>query len=99
MPILDNVLLEAESESVCVTASNSQSTLRVTVKGSGGLRVDRPGRACVPAKIFVEILSTLSCDRMNVLISGPRKAALLSPSEDEFENEPVKLVAMPVKVN
>ena len=48
---------------------------------------------------LVEILSTLSCDRMDVLISGPRKAALLSPSEDEFENEPVKLVAMPIKVN
>ena len=69
MPILDNVLLEAESESICVTASDSQSTLRVTVKGSGGLRVDRPGRACVPAKIFAEILRTVPAGPVEISLN------------------------------
>ena len=69
MPILDNVLLDAEGESVCVTASDSQSTLRVTVKGTGGLRVDRPGRACVPAKIFAEILRTVPAGPVDISLN------------------------------
>ena len=60
LPILDNVLLNVERECVGVTASDSNTTLRVAVKeGGADLHVEQGGSACIPARLFAEILATV----------------------------------------
>ena len=62
LPILGNVLLEAEGAELFITATNLEYGIRVSVPGNGS----RGGRASVPAKILSSLLQSLREEKLEL---------------------------------
>lgn len=58
LPILSNLLVNATSDGLVITASTPETTESVSV----GAKVEKVGGVCVPAKIFSELVSSLPQD-------------------------------------
>lgn len=62
LPILGNILLEAEGNILHITATNLESAIRVAVHGSGA----KAGRVCIPAKIINSFLHTIGDEKVSL---------------------------------
>ncbi len=58
LPVLGSVLLEVRGEKLCLTATNLEYAIQITVEGSGS----KEGRVCVPAKVASSFLQSVRED-------------------------------------
>lgn len=93
MPILSNVLMNADGENITVTATD----LETSFIGSYPARVSKPGRLTVPAKKFYEIVRELPGDEVYLkekensflhLSAGRANFDLVGISADDFPDLP-----------
>jgi DNA polymerase III subunit beta len=88
MPILSHVLLVAKSGQLNLTVSNLETTITVTV----GAKVETAGDFTVPAKTLLEIVSSLSAEKVSLdvtegilsLVCGRFKAKVNGVPASEF---------------
>jgi DNA polymerase-3 subunit beta len=89
MAILANVLLDAQGETLSVTASDLEITYRITIPAE----VLEPGRVTLPAKPFADIVKSLAWDEVSlretenhsvVLTSGTFSTNLFGLSPENF---------------
>jgi DNA polymerase III subunit beta len=64
LPVLANVLLEAEDSRLRIAASNLQMSITVWI----GAKVDRPGTITLPAKTFADLVGRLSKERVDLTL-------------------------------
>jgi DNA polymerase-3 subunit beta len=76
MPILNNVLIEAEGETVAFTATNLDTTIRVRVKAT----VNTGGSITLPAKKLLAIVSAFPEKEVTVEIVGQNSVKITSGS-------------------
>jgi DNA polymerase-3 subunit beta len=69
LPVLANVLIEAEDERLRIAASNLQMSITVWV----GVKIDRPGTITLPAKTFTDLISRLSKERVDLTLEESTK--------------------------
>lgn len=62
LPVLANVLLEAEDSRLRIAASNLQMSITVWI----GAKVDQPGTVTLPAKTFADLVGRLSKERVDL---------------------------------
>jgi len=62
LPILSNVLLKATKEGLQILATNLETGVNIKI----GAKIDREGEITIPAKIFTEIVSSLSTERIDL---------------------------------
>lgn len=60
LPVLASVLLEAEDNSLVITATNLEHAVQLRVPA----RVSRAGKLCVPAKVLYSLLQSLAEDKI-----------------------------------
>lgn len=77
LPILKNVLIEAEGGKVVLTATNLEIAVQASVSG----KVIEEGRATVPAGIFSGLINNLQGERLNIEASG----AALKVATDNYK--------------
>ena len=64
LPVLANVLIEAEDSRLRIAASNLQMSITVWI----GAKVDRPGTITMPAKTLTDLVGRLSKDRVDLTL-------------------------------
>ncbi|MDR1497893.1 MAG: DNA polymerase III subunit beta [Puniceicoccales bacterium] len=74
MPLLMNVLIEAEGETVAFTTTNLDTTIRVRIKAS----VNTSGHITLPAKKLLEIVSSFTEKDVTVEIIGQDSVKITS---------------------
>ncbi|MEW5914726.1 MAG: DNA polymerase III subunit beta [Thermodesulfobacteriota bacterium] len=93
MPILSNVLLEAEGDRLIVAATD----LETSFKGECAARVSKPGKVTVPARKLYEIVKELPADEIYLkeksnnflhLSAGRASFDLVGLSAEDFPNLP-----------
>ena len=93
MPILSNVLLEAEDERLLVAATD----LETSFKGQFSARVSKPGKVTVPARKFYEIIKELPAEEIYLkekennflhISAGRASFDLVGLSAEDFPNLP-----------
>ena len=52
LPILGHVLLDASESGVCLTASNLETTVKITVPA----QVEQPGHTTIPARLLEQVV-------------------------------------------
>lgn len=62
LPILSNVLLKATKEGLQILATNLETGVNIKI----GAKIDKEGEITIPAKIFTEIVSSLSTERIDL---------------------------------
>lgn len=62
LPVLANVLLDAEDSRLRIAASNLQMSMTVWI----GAKIERPGRITLPAKTFADLVGRLSKERVDL---------------------------------
>lgn len=62
LPILNNILLRADIGGLKLTATNLELTITCTIRG----KVDQPGEYTLPAKLFVDYVSLLPNERVDL---------------------------------
>lgn len=62
LPVLANVLLEADDSRLRIAASNLQMSITVWI----GAKVDQPGTVTLPAKTFTDLVGRLSKERVDL---------------------------------
>jgi DNA polymerase III subunit beta len=62
LPVLANVLLEAEGSHLRIVGSNLQMSISIFI----GAKVDRPGRITLPAKTFTDLVGRLAKERVDL---------------------------------
>lgn len=93
LPVLDNILLSAESNKLKIAATN----LEIGVIKNITVEVEIPGEITVPAKTLVELISALSQDKITLesqgdiltVSSGKLKASINGISASEFPAIPL----------
>lgn len=88
LPILANILMEAGDNSVVVTATNLEQAVQFRVPA----RIAKPGKVCVPAKVFSSLLQSLGEDKLDAeaergnlhLRTESRESRLNGSSADDF---------------
>jgi DNA polymerase-3 subunit beta len=95
LPILDDFLFELNEESLTITSSDLETTMRVTIQPD---RSEEPGSVAIPAKILVETLKTfpdipvsfiINVDTLMIEISaGEGKYKLSGHKSDEYPRTP-----------
>lgn len=66
LPVLSHILIEAKSEGLVLSATDLEIGMRVLVTA----KVVEPGKACVPAKMFGEFLSSLNPGKVQLEMKG-----------------------------
>ncbi|MBU4605104.1 MAG: DNA polymerase III subunit beta, partial [Proteobacteria bacterium] len=93
MPILSNVLLEAEDESLTVSATD----LETSFQGHCAARVSKPGKVTVPARKLYEIVKELPAEEIYLkekennylhITAGRASFNLVGLSAEDFPNLP-----------
>ncbi len=95
LPILDDFLFELNEESLTITSSDLETTMRVTIQPD---RSEEPGSVAIPAKILVETLKTfpdipvsfiINVDTLMIEISaGEGKYKLSGHKSEEYPRTP-----------
>lgn len=88
MPILGNILVEADENALVVTATNLEHAVQFRVPA----RISKPGKVCVPAKVFSSLLQSLSEDKLEAeaergnlhLRTEARESRLNGSSTEDF---------------
>ncbi|MGB9637464.1 MAG: DNA polymerase III subunit beta, partial [Microgenomates group bacterium] len=62
LPILSNVLLKATKEGLQILATNLEMGVNIKI----GAKIEEEGEITIPAKIFTEIISSLSAERIDL---------------------------------
>lgn len=62
LPILSHILLDIKQDVLCITATNLESAIELTLHGSGF----SPGRVCVPAKVFSLFIQSIKDERVQL---------------------------------
>ena len=62
LPILGNVLLEADGNTLYITATNLESAIRVAVHGSSA----HSGKACVPVKVLSSFIQSVGDEKIQI---------------------------------
>ena len=62
LPILSNMLLKATREGLQILATNLETGVNIKI----GAKIDKEGEITIPAKIFTEIVSSLSTERIDL---------------------------------
>lgn len=62
LPILNNVLLEAENDELKITSTNLEIGIEVNIR----CKIDNPGKIVVPAQLFSNYISTLPLKNINL---------------------------------
>ena len=96
LPILDDFLFELKDESLTITASDLETTMRVTIKPDMS---EETGTIAIPAKILVDTLKTFpeipiafSINPVNLMIeisAGEGKYKLSGHKSDEYPRTPL----------
>lgn len=66
LPILKNVLIQAKENGIEFVATNLEIGIRVFVRG----KVEQPGSFTVPAQVFLNYISLVSAERVDVELTG-----------------------------
>lgn len=61
LPILNAALLSAQDKALCLISTNLEMALEITIPS----KIEKEGKIAVPAKIFSNLLSSLSDDNLN----------------------------------
>ncbi len=64
LPVLANILLEADESRLRIAASNLQMSITVWI----GAKVDRPGSITLPAKTLADLVGRLSKERVDLVL-------------------------------
>ena len=92
LPVLSNILLETESGKLKVSATNLETGMNLWISS----KIDKPGRITVPAKIFLELVSSLPKDTVVLETEGEKlkvscgkfKASINGILAEEFPDVP-----------
>lgn len=93
MPILTGIKLEALGDSLVITTSNSDISMRVEISGEG-LTIDAPGTIVVPGKYLLEIVKKVGSKSIQMFSSDDNLIKIISGKSDftlngmETENYP-----------
>lgn len=95
LPILDDFLFELSEDSLTITSSDLETTMRVTMKPE---RMEEPGSIAIPAKILVDTLKTFPelpvsfnvnvASLMIEISAGEGKYKLSGHKSDEYPRTP-----------
>jgi DNA polymerase III subunit beta len=95
LPILDDFLFELSEDSLTITSSDLETTMRVTMKPE---RMEEPGSIAIPAKILVDTLKTFPelpvsfnvnvATLMIEISAGEGKYKLSGHKSDEYPRTP-----------
>lgn len=77
LPVLSCFLIQAKKEGITLSATD----LNMGIQVSFGGKVEEPGEIVVPAKLFLDVLSTLG--KENVLISSNEESVVVSSSKSQ----------------
>ncbi len=96
LPILDDFLFELSEDSITITSSDLETTMRVTIKPE---RMEEPGSIAIPAKILVDTLKTFPdlpvtfnvnvATLMIEISAGEGKYKLSGHKSDEYPRTPL----------
>src|SRR5262245_17110884 len=64
LPVLTNILLEAEDSRLKLVASNLQMSITMWI----GAKVEKPGAITLPARTFSDLVNRLSKDRVDLTL-------------------------------
>ncbi|MBQ7275810.1 MAG: DNA polymerase III subunit beta [Bacilli bacterium] len=67
MPILTGIQIEAKTDAIILTTSNSDISIQVTLNNTELIRISNTGRVVLPGKYFVEIIKL--CDAKEITIT------------------------------
>ncbi len=67
MPVLTGVLVEAQKDELCLTATD----LMLTIKTRVPVEVSEEGRTVLPGKIAVELIKKIDADQMTIIYNDP----------------------------
>jgi len=74
LPILQNILIDTTKESVCIAGTNMETTVITKV----GAKIEDIGGVCVPAKLFIEFITSLPESKIEIFT---KEGALVIKSE------------------
>jgi DNA polymerase-3 subunit beta len=88
LPVLSTILLKADKEGLTLESTDLEISLKVRIRA----KVEEAGSICVPAKLFSELVSTLSAGTIGIvvekealLITGAKiKTQIMGQSSAEF---------------
>lgn len=88
LPILNNILIEAQDAKVTITATNLEAAVRAQLRA----KVEIPGSFTVPARTLTDFIQLLSGDHVDVslsngefsIISGSTRTKLRGVSAEEY---------------
>ena len=88
LPILANVLLEVRRDNLFITATNLESAVYLTLKGSNA----REGKVCVPAKVLSSFVQSIEDEKIQleekqgslIIKTDTRDTRINGVSTDEF---------------
>lgn len=80
LPILETFLFELETDTLHITASDMETSIRVSVPVS---IVDKPGKVAIPAKLLVETLKTFPAIPISISATNPDNPLEISISAGE----------------
>jgi len=92
LPLLGNILLKANKTKLILSSTNLETSISVSISA----QVEQPGEITVNGKIFNDIISHLTSDRLEVevskeqlkLTSGSFKSTVLGSNSSEFPKVP-----------
>lgn len=88
LPILANILLEVDNNTLCITATNLESAIQITVHGNGA----RSGKVCVPAKVLSLFIQSIGDEKIQleekqgslIIKTDTRDTRINGVASDEF---------------
>ncbi len=88
LPVLGNLLLEVESNKLTMTGTDLQTTIKADVP----VKMSRPGKTTVSARLFIDFCQSVSLDQVEckkekdnvVVMAGSAKATIPTIGDDEF---------------
>lgn len=83
MPSLTGILVNLHDDTLVLTASNSDISLKATVKDES-LKITEPGDALIPGKYFMEIVKKISEKEINVLVYDNEVSLITKESNFKF---------------
>jgi DNA polymerase-3 subunit beta len=73
LPVLANILLEAEGSRLKLAATNLQMSITMWI----GAKVDQPGSITLPAKTFGDLVNNLSRERVDLSLDQPTHTVMV----------------------
>jgi DNA polymerase-3 subunit beta len=80
LPITSHILLEATLQSITLTATNLETTIKTTLLG----KCLKEGSICLPAKIFTELLSTLPKEAVQIEVEQEQVTIKTGKTKSKF---------------